>query len=132
MAFAISVDPPRRCPSALAIHLRRHGARAAGDQPVMLDAPMLREVEDRLLAEARGVEVTSVQDELVALALRLDDDLAIGVHDERTAEQVMPILLTGLGDGHHPGGVLIGAGLDAESVVEEALLLPLIGLLRIH
>src|SRR6516164_6152805 len=75
----------------LAIHLRRHGARAAGDQPVMLDAPMLREVEDRLLAEARGVEVTSVHDELVALALRLDDDLAIGVHDERTAAQVMPI-----------------------------------------
>ena len=43
----------------------------------------------------------------------------------------MPVLDAGLGHGHHPGRVLIGAGLQRELVVEDALLGPLLALLRV-
>ena len=43
----------------------------------MLDPAMPGEVEDRVLAEGRVVEVASVDEELVAFGLRFRDDLAI-------------------------------------------------------
>ena len=64
----------------------------------MLDAAMLGEVEDRVLAERRGVEVAGVNQQFVAFRPGLDDDLAIRIDDQAAAEQGMAILDTGLGD----------------------------------
>ena len=85
---------------------------------------MALEVEDRLLAEAGGVEIAGVHEQLVLLGAGLGDDLAVGVDDDAAAEQRVPVLDAGLGHGHHPGRVLIGAGLQRELVVEDALLGP--------
>ena len=70
------------------------------------------EIEDRLLAEDGGVEIAGVNQQLVLLGLGLGDDLAVGIDDQAAADQRMAVLDAGLGDGHDPGRVLIGAGLQ--------------------
>src|SRR5215203_3476735 len=122
----------RRRPRMTAWCSRQLDADLRGDAAVVLDPAVALEVEDRLLAEARGVQVAVVHEDAVLLALELGDDLAVGVHDAGSAHAVVAVFGAGLGDGDDPGGVLVGAGLEREAVVKEALLDRLAGLLRVH
>ena len=87
----------------------------------MLDAAMTGEVEDRGLAEAGVVEIAGVDEHAILLMVELADDLAVRRRDQRAADQVMAVLAAGLGDGHDPGRVLVGASLHREAVMEEAI-----------
>src|SRR5919112_3915069 len=89
------------------------------DAAVVLDATVALEVEDRLLAEARRVQVAVVHEDAVLLALELGNDLAVGVHDAGSTHAVVAVFGARLRDGDDPGGVLIGAGLEREAVVEQ-------------
>ena len=64
----------------------------------MLDAAMPGEIEDRGLAENGGIEIASVDQNLVVFGLGLGDDLAIGIDDQAAAKQRVPILDAGLTD----------------------------------
>src|SRR5215212_2122560 len=77
---------------------RQLDADLGGDAAIVLDAAVALEVEDRLLAEARGVEVAVVHEDAVLLALELGDDLAVGVHDAGAAHAVVAVFGAGLGD----------------------------------
>ena len=62
---------------------RGNHASLAGDAAIMLDAAVALEIEYRLLAENRRVEIAVRGDELVALGCRLRDDLAVWVDEMR-------------------------------------------------
>ena len=72
------------------------------------------EVEDGLLAEGAGVHVAGVDDQLVGFGLGAGDDEAVGIDDHAAAQQRVAVLVAGLGHAHHPGRVLIGAGLHRQ------------------
>src|SRR3954463_2450752 len=61
------------------------------DPPVVLDAAVALEIEDRLLIEDRIVEVAIGDDQFVLLSLCGCDDLAVRVDDAASAEQRMPV-----------------------------------------
>lgn len=48
----------------------------------MLDAAVLGEIEDRVLAEPGGVEIAGMNQQFVRLGPGLDDDLAVGIDDQ--------------------------------------------------
>src|SRR6202035_4678705 len=96
-------------------------ADLAGDAAVVLDAAVAREIEDRLLAEPGRVEVAIGDDQLVVLGRRRGDDLAVRIDDDAAADHVMAVLGAALRHRHHPGRVLVGAGLHRETMVEVAL-----------
>lgn len=58
--------------------------------------------------------VTARGDQFVLVRFRLHDHRSVGVHDDRPAEQPVPILNARLGDPNDPAGVLISARLHAE------------------
>ena len=62
----------------------------------MLDAAVLGEVENCILAECGSVEVAGVNQQFVFFGAGLDDDLAIRVDDESAADQRVAILDTAL------------------------------------
>src|SRR5260221_1105655 len=99
---------------------RRHRSGARGDQPVMLDAAMRREIEDRRLVEARIVEIDGGGDQLVADRLGEGDDLARGRDDAAAALHVDALLAPRLRRADDESAVLVGAGLHGEVVVEHA------------
>jgi hypothetical protein len=73
--------------SVLSSALRREDdAGLAGDAPIMLDASVALEIEDRLLAEHRRVEIAIVDEQLVAFHLRFGDDLAVRVDDNAAGD----------------------------------------------
>src|SRR6266436_6342385 len=128
-AFRFDSRGPRQ--SFASLLRRQDHAGLTGDAAVVLDAAVPLEVEDRLLAEDRGVEIAVGNDEFVVLALRLGADGALGIDDHAAADHRMAVLTSRLGDRHHEGRVLIGTGLHAEAMVEQALLRSLVGLLRV-
>ena len=77
----------------------------------MLDAAMPGEVEDRLLAEARGIKIAIMHQHAVILVAELGDNKAVGIDDHGPAHQMVPVLAARLGYGDDPGRVLVGAGL---------------------
>src|SRR6266480_3659557 len=105
----------RACVSVFSHFRRRDRAGAAGDQAIMFNAAVPREVEDCFLAEHGGIEVARVHQEFVLLGLSLGDDLAFGIDDEAAADQRETVLDAGLGHGYDPGVVLIRSGLHREA-----------------
>src|SRR5207249_3426411 len=71
-----------------------------------------------LLLPPAALQVTARDDQLVADRRRHRDDLARRRDDRRLTEQVAAFLASGLGHADDPRGVLIGAGLHGEMVVE--------------
>ena len=63
-----------------------------------------------------------MHDQLVARPGGARHHLARGRHDHRIGERRHALLGAALGDAHHPGAVLIGAGLHRELVVEPRML----------
>ena len=61
----------------------------------------------------------------------LGDDLAVRIDDAASAEQRVAVLDAAFRGRDHEGRVLVGAGLHREIMVEQALLRPFLGLLRI-
>src|ERR1700753_2409726 len=98
----------------MSIDRRRNGADPAGDQAIMFDTAMLREVENSLFAEGGRIKVARVNQKLVIFGLGFRDDLAIGIDDEAAAEQREAILDASLGDGNDPGRILIGSRLHRQ------------------
>ena len=68
-------------------------------------------------------------DQFVILGFRRRDDLAVRIDDAATAEHREAILDAAFRGRDHEGGVLIGAGLHREIMMEQALLGPFLGLL---
>ena len=93
----------------------------------MLDTAVLGEVEHRLLAHLHQVEAQIGDDQLVLQRLRLGDDLARGLRDQRPADHADTFLDAGLRRGDDIARILIGAGLHDEVVVEVAQMLRLEG-----
>src|SRR5690349_2762308 len=90
------------------------------DAAIVLDAAVPLEVEDRLLAEARGVEIAIVHDQLIRLGPALGYNAAVRIDDAARAEQRVAVLHARLGDGDCPRRVLISARLKRQLVVEDA------------
>ena len=88
------------------------------DQAVMLGAPVGGEVEGARLEEGAVVEVAGGGDDLVIDRAGLRHDLPVRRDDGTAAQHVHALLPAGLGDAHHPGAVLIGAGLHGKVIVE--------------
>ena len=82
---------------------RGNHASLAGDAAIMLDAAVALEIEYRLLAENRRVEIAVRGDELVALGCRLRDDLAVRVDDHAAGNQGMAVLAAALRHRDYPG-----------------------------
>src|SRR3954462_12290904 len=101
------------------------------DPPIVLNAAVALEVEDCLFVELRIVEIAIVDDQFVVLGLCGRDDLPVRIDDAASAEQRMAVLDAAFGGRDHPRGVLVGARLHREFMVEEPLLRPFPGLLRI-
>ena len=66
---------------------RRDGAGALRDQLVMLDPAVLCKIEHRLLVEAADVEIALGDEDLVAIAGRLRDDLTRRRDDAAAGEE---------------------------------------------
>ena len=79
---------------------------------------MLGEIEDRLAIALAQVEIAARGDDLVLQRHRLCDDLARRRDDGALADHVRALLDTAFGGADHPGGVLIGACLHGQMVVE--------------
>ena len=88
----------------------------------MLDAAVLGEIEDRVLAEPGGVEIAGMNQQFVRLGSGLDDDLAVGIDDQAATEQGVAVLDAGLRNADDPGRILVGPGLQREPIVEHPLL----------
>src|SRR5258708_29428656 len=100
---------------------RQNDADLAGNAAIMLDASVALEVEDCLLAENCGVEVAVSHDQFVMLGLGLGDDLAIGIDDDAAGDHGQAVLRAALCRRDDPGRILIGARLNHQAVVEQAL-----------
>src|SRR5215472_16130263 len=96
------------------------GAGALGDQPVMLDAAVLLEVEDRAFDVLAELEVECRGDHLVVFAKRAGGDLAGRRDHRRAANEAEPVLLASLCGGEHPGPVLVGVGLHRDEMMKHA------------
>src|SRR5690348_16268573 len=88
---------------------RRNRSRALRDQPVMLYAAVLGEVEHRFFVEAADLEIAFGDEDLIALAGRLRDDFTGRRDDAAAGEQLAALLVAGLGDADDPCAVLIRA-----------------------
>ena len=80
------------------------------------------EIEERGSAEGGGIEVASVDQNLVVVSLGLGHDLAIGIDDQAAAKQRVAIFDAGLGDRDHPGRILVGARLHGQAVLAQGML----------
>ena len=67
-----------------------------------------------------GVQDAAGDDALVAARAARGDDLAGRCDDDAAAHHVVAVLAAGLGDPDHPGGILVGAGLHGDVVMEHA------------
>ena len=90
---------------------RRFRAGPAGNEAVVLNPPVRGEVEDGLANIDPALQIDRCSDHLVALGLGLGHDLSRRRDDAAPTHVVNALLHAGLGRGHHPGAVLIGAGL---------------------
>src|SRR5262245_18615019 len=97
-------------------------ALALDDHAVVVGLAMDREIEGRALVALAGIEVAAMDDQLVAAAGRPRHYLARGLHDHAVGERGHALLLASLGHAHHPGAVLVGAGLHGELIVEPGML----------
>ena len=97
---------------------RRFSALAYGDQAVALRLAVEREIEDVVLDLAATAQVALSNDQLVLQGRCHGDDLAGRRDDAGLTEQVAAFLAAGLGDGDHPGPVLVGTGLHHQVVME--------------
>ena len=84
----------------------------------MLDAAVGGEIENRLLAEIAGVQVTFGDRQFIADGFALGHDFPGRRDDGAGAHQLMTVFIPRLGHPDHPGAVLVGSGLHGEQVVE--------------
>ena len=84
----------------------------------MLDPAVVCKIEHRLLVEAADVEIAFGDEDLVAIAGRLRDDLTRRRDDAAAGEEFAPLFIAGLGNADDPCAVLVGAGLHAQVIVE--------------
>ena len=88
------------------------------DEPVMLRLAMERQIEDVVLDLRAPIEVAIRNDDLVTERRAHRHDLSGRRDDAALADKVTAFLSSRLRDPHHPGAVLVGAGLHGEVVVE--------------
>src|SRR5215472_15369096 len=105
--------------AVVSIGPRRDGAGALGDQPIVAWLAMTGEVEHGLLVGAAEVEVAAGHRQLVVEGGAHGDGLSRGRDDRALPDHVAALLAAALGHSHHPRGVLVGASLHHELVVEE-------------
>src|ERR1700719_2732586 len=94
--------------------------RSFDDQPVMLWAAVLLEIEHILPEIVGQAEIAINAYNLVRLGDCLGGDFAGGRDDAGPADHVKPILDTAFGGRSDPSGVLVGVRLQRQQVMEHA------------